>query len=489
MRSRLFVTIVLTTAFVGGMATVRADAQTAPAKQQPPPVAPERPFKFPAHTTTKLENGLTLFVVEDHRQPMVAVTLMLPGAGSSSQPADKAGLAAMTASLLRQGTATRSAQQIAESIDRVGGSLNAFAGADSTEASVTVLTNALDIGFELLADIVQKPAFADAEIERWRRQSLSSLQVAYRDPEYLRDIVGQRVAYGDHPYAFPTDGFPSTVSSLTRDDVASFYRERYTPSGSYVALAGDITPAMATELVRKHFGNWKGPASPEPKAAAPAQQRRIVVVDQPEAVQTQFGMFGTAVARNHPDWIPLLLANQILGGGFNSRLNLRLRAKEGLTYGARSSLDGGRLAGLLNVTSFTRTEETGKAINVMLEVVNDFRKNPATAAELSEATSYVSGVFAIQSETAGAVADRVLTSALNNLPDDYWQTYRERVRRVTAADVSRAVEQHVVPEQLSIVAVGNASGFAKSLEALGTVTIVPLAKLDLTQTSLIAKTP
>ena len=203
MRSRAFVTIALTTALAGGLATARADAQTATGKQQPPPVAPERPFKFPAHTTVKLENGLTLFVVEDHRQPMVSVTLMLPGAGASSQPAAKAGLAAMTASLLRQGTATRSAQQIAESIDRVGGALNAFAGADSTEASVTVLTNALDIGFELLADIVQKPAFAADEIERWRRQSLSSLQVAYRDPEYLRDIVGQRVAYGDHPYAIP----------------------------------------------------------------------------------------------------------------------------------------------------------------------------------------------------------------------------------------------------------------------------------------------
>ncbi len=464
MRSRAFVTIALTTALAGGLATARADAQTATGKQQPPPVAPERPFKFPAHTTVKLENGLTLFVVEDHRQPMVSVTLMLPGAGASSQPAAKAGLAAMTASLLRQGTATRSAQQIAESIDRVGGALNAFAGADSTEASVTVLTNALDIGFELLADIVQKPAFAADEIERWRRQSLSSLQVAYRDPEYLRDIVGQRVAYGDHPYAYPTDGFPSTVKSLTRDDVAAFHQERYTPSGSFVAVAGDITPALATELVRKHFGAWKGAAAPEPKASAPVNQRRIVVVDQPEAVQTQFGMFGTAVARSHPDWIPLLVANQVLGGGFNSRLNLRLRAKEGLTYGAGSSLDGARLAGLLNVTSFTRTEETGKAINVMLEVVNDFRKNPATPAELSEATSYVSGVFAIQTETAGAVAARVLTSALNGLPDDYWQTYRERVRKVSAADVSRAVERHVIPDQLSIVAVGNASGFAKSLE-------------------------
>ena len=175
--------------------------------------------------------------------------------------------------------------------------MNAFAGADSTEASVTVLTNALDIGFELLADIVQKPAFAADEIERWRRQSLSSLQVAYRDPEYLRDIVGQRVAYGDHPYAYPTDGFPSTVKSLTRDDVAAFHQERYTPSGSFVAVAGDITPALATELVRKHFGAWKGAAAPEPKASAPVNQRRIVVVDQPEAVQTQFGMFGTAVAR------------------------------------------------------------------------------------------------------------------------------------------------------------------------------------------------
>jgi zinc protease len=488
MRSTSIAPLALTILFGVCAAPAPARAQTA-GKQQPPPVAPERPFRFPAHTTSKLENGLTLFVVEDHRQPMVSVTLMLPGAGASNQPAAKAGLAAMTASLLRQGTATRSAQQIAESIDRVGGSLTAFAGDDSTEASVTVLTNALDTGFELLADIVQHPAFADAEIERWRRQSLSGLQVAYRDPEYLRDIVGARIAYGDHPYALPTDGFPSTIKALTRDDAVTFHREKYTPSGSYIAVAGDIAPAQASELVRKHFGSWKGAMVAAPKAQAPAQQRRIIVVDQPEAVQTQFGMFGTAVARNHPDWIPLVIANQILGGSFNSRLNLRLRSKEGLTYGARSGLDGGVLGGLLSVTSFTRTEETGKAINVMLEVVNDFRKNPATATELSEATSYVSGVFAIQSETAGAVAGRVLTSALNGLPDDYWQTYRERVRKVSAADVSGAVERHVSPNQLSIVAVGNASGFAKSLESLGSVTVIPLPKLDLTQAGLIARAP
>ena len=464
-----------------------AVAQTA--KQQPPAVAPERPFKFPAHTTTKLENGLTVFVVEDHRQPVVSATLMLPAAGSAANiTAKDAGLAGMTATLLRQGTAKRSAQQIAEAIDNVGGALSAAASADSTQASVTVLTSSLDVGFDLLADIVQRPAFATDEIERWRRQTASNLQVAYSDPEYLRDVVSDRLAYGDHPYAFPTDGFPQTVSSFSRDAVVAFHKTHYTPAGAYLAIAGDITPDAAAALARKHFGGWSGPATPQRTIPSlPKPQRRVVVVDQPEAVQTQFGMVGMGVPRNHADWLALSVANQIFGGSFNSRLNLRLRAKEGLTYGANSSIQSNRFAGLWGATSFTRTEETANAMKVMLEVINDFRKNPATPAELNEATAYMSGVFAIQTETANAVAGRVLTSALNGLPADYWQTYRDRVRKVSAADVSGAVERHVLPDQLSIVAVGKGSTFAKALESLGPVTSVPAAKLDLMEPALVAK--
>jgi predicted Zn-dependent peptidase len=427
-------------------------------------------------------------VVEDHRQPVVSATLMLPSAGATAHPrAEFAGLASMTAGLLRQGTATRSAQQIAESIDKVGGSLSANATDDYTQASVTVLTTTLDTGFELLADIVQKPAFAQDEIERWRRQALSSLQVAYRDPEYLRDVVGGRVAYGDHPYAYPTDGYPDTVRALSRDAVVSFHQERYSPSGAYLAIAGDITPAAGADLAKKYFGEWKGAAVHQTTALALKNQRKVVVIDQPDAVQTQFGMIGVGVPRNHPDWLALSIANQILGGSFNSRLNLRLRAKEGLTYGANSAIESYRLAGLWRATSFTRTEETANAMKVMLEVISDFKKNPATPAELSEATAYLSGVFAIQSETAGAVAGRVLTTALHGLPADYWQTYRDRVKKTTAAEVSAAVERHVQPDQLTIVAVGNASGFAKGLSSLGTVTVVPLTKLDLTQPNLQAR--
>ncbi|HET7217266.1 MAG TPA: pitrilysin family protein [Vicinamibacterales bacterium] len=485
-------TLILTAAMAIAPAAVPARAQTAqaPAKQAPPAVAPERPFKFPAHTATKLENGLTVFVVEDHRQPVVSATLMLPSAGSSAHAAKDAGLAAMTAALLRQGTATKSAQQIAESIDKVGGSLTSSASADSTQASVTVLTSSLDTGFELLADVAQHPAFAADEVERWRRQTLSNLQVAYRDPEYLRDVVGERVAYGSHPYALPTDGFPSTVATLSRDAVVAFHKEHYTPIGSYLAIAGDIAPDAALGLARKYFAPWKSAASPLPSAPAPKAERRIVVVDQPDAVQTQFGVFGIGVPRNHPDWLALSVANQILGGSFNSRLNLRLRAKEGLTYGANSSIASSRIAGLWNATSFTRTEESAKAMKVMLEVIDEFKKNPATAEELAEATSYLSGVFAIQTETAAAVAGRVLASAVHGLPADYWQTYRERVKKITAADVSAAVQRHIMADQIAIVAIGNASAFAKDLESLGAVTVVPAAKLDLTQPSLVgAGTP
>ncbi|HSC28076.1 MAG TPA: pitrilysin family protein [Vicinamibacterales bacterium] len=485
MRATSFVKALAAAAMLVGCAASAAQAQTAERKQPPPP-APERHFTFPSHTTTRLENGLTVFVVEDHRQPMVSATLMLPGAGSSSHPGAKAGLASTAAALLRQGTTTRSAQQIAEAIDRVGGSLGASAGVDTTQVSLTVITTALDTGFDLLADIVQRPAFAAAEIERLRRQSLSGLQVAYSDPEYLRDVVAQRVAYGDHPYAYPPDGTPGTVKALTRDDIVGFFKEHYSPSGSYLAIAGDITPDAAAALARKHFGGWKGAAATPPALRDVRHQRRIVIVDKPDAVQTQFGLVQPGVPRNHPDWLALTVANQILGGGFNSRLNMRLRANEGLTYGARSGVESFRHAGLLTATSFTRTEATAKAIELTMDVIGEFRKKPVTREELAEATSYLSGVFAIQTETADGVAGRVLTSALHQLPADYWQTYRKGVRDITAAEIAGAVERHVVPDRMSIIAVGNAGAFAKSIESMGPVTIVPVARVDLTQPDLAA---
>ena len=198
-------------------------------------------------------------------------------------------------------------------------------------------------------------------------------------------------------------------------------------------------------------------------------------------------MAGSGVPRNHPDWLALAVANQILGGSFNSRLNLRLRAKEGLTYGARSAIESYKHAGAWDTTSFTRTEETANAMKVMLEVLTEFRKNPATPAELGEATAYLSGVFPLQVETASAVAGRVLTSALNGLPADYWQTYRDRVKKVSSQDVVGAVERHVKPEALTIVAVGNASGFAKAIEPLGPVMVVPASALDILQPGLLAR--
>jgi zinc protease len=223
MRTAAVITTLAASVAFATASPVAAPAQER-ARQPPPPVGAERPSTFPTPAVVPLDNGLTVFVVEDHRQPLVSATLMIPAAGASAHDPAKAGLAAMAAALLRQGTSTRSAQEIAQTIDQVGGTLSASAGADTTQASMSVVTSALDTGFTLLADIVRHPVFAEAEIARWRQQTLSNLKVAYADPEYLRDVAVERLAYGDHPYGIPTDGTPATVTALTAADVKASTR-------------------------------------------------------------------------------------------------------------------------------------------------------------------------------------------------------------------------------------------------------------------------
>lgn len=453
------------------------DAQTT--RQAPPPPTAERPFEFPAWDSQTLPNGLTVLMIEDHRQPLVSFTLVL-GAGGAVQPPGKAGLAEMTAALLDKGTATRSAQDIARSIDRVGGSLAARAEADVAEVNVTVLKTSMVLGLELLADVVTHPAFKDDEVERLRRQALSGLQVQFADAEFVASAVARRVTYGTHPYAIGGAGTPETIRALTRDDIVAFHKAHYVPGGAWLAVAGDVTSAEVLPLIRQHLGEWSGKA-PVAKVGAPAApSRRAVFVDRADLVQTQLRIGTLAVPRNHPDYLPLLIANQAFGGSFNSRLNLKLRAAEGLTYGARSGMDADRHAGRWLVSTFTRTEETARAVSMMDTLLRELRENPITDAELDEAQAFLVGSFAIDAETPAQVADKVLEAQIYGLPPDYWLQYRERLRAVTKEQIAAAVRRHLVPERMELVAVGNAAGFAKDVAGFGTPEIVTFTDLDLT---------
>ncbi|HZT39005.1 MAG TPA: pitrilysin family protein [Bryobacteraceae bacterium] len=449
------------------------------AKQSPPPPAPARPFAFPRVASQTLPNGLTVFVVEDHRQALVSYRVLI-NAGAIAQDPQKAGLAEMTAELLRNGgTKTRTSQQIAKLVDDAGGSLEARAGEDDARVVGVFLKSTADLGLDLISDILLNPVFDEKEFERLRRQQLSGLQIGLNDPQFLLHWLAPRVVYGRHPYAYPNDGTPETIRALKRDDIVAFHRERYVPAGAFLAIAGDIAPEEAFAKAKKYLGEWKG-RTPAPLEIAPPPppQARIVVLDKPDAVQSRIYVGHLGIPRKSPDYIPLSIANYIYGGAFTSRLNMKLRANEGLTYGASSQLQAFRQTGAFVTDTFTRTEKTVEAVKMIAALQREFAATPVTESELADAKSYLSGVFALAIETPDAVADRVLIAASNGLPADYWQTYTERIRSTTPEQVIAAVKKHYNPDKMAIAIVGNASQFAKDLESFGPVTIIQLADFD-----------
>lgn len=470
------------------MIAMTTDAQSLQKSAPPPPAAP-RPYEFPRAVSRTLPNGLRVLAVEDRRLPLVAASLQVL-AGHAYAPPEKAGLAALTAALLREGTKTRSSQQIAASVDGAGGQLNATAGNDVATVSMAFLKSHAELGFELMADIAQNPAFAAEEIERQRQQVQSSLAVQYANAQYLAGAAAARAILGTHPYAWPGDGTPESIAALTREDLAGFYEKHYAPNRSWLVIAGDLSAEEAFTRAEKWFGGWRrqGPAD-EPLPPAPAPQPHVLVIDMPTENQTQIAVGHAGIPRNHPDYIALQIGNQIFGGSFNSRLNMKLRANEGLTYGASSYFEPSRFAGIFEASTFTRTAKTGEAIRMLVDLMKEFRANPATEAEFEEAKAYLSGSFAIATEAASSVASRVLAAEVYGLGSDYWARYRERLERVTRAEVEAAVRRFLQPDRLAITAVGNSKAFVKDLEGYGPARVIPVSDLDLASPDLIKPKP
>ena len=423
-------------------------------------------FHFPNAATRTLTNGLRVFVVTDHRQPAVAVRLVLMSAGAIHDPAGTPGIASMTADMLTQGTTTRSAQQFAEAIDFVGGHIDAGAGDDATSASLTVVSRDLDLGMDLLSDAVLHPAFAQEELERQRQQTLSGLRVNYSDPSFLASAVFDRTVYGSSPYGLPGDGTPETVAKITRDDLMKFHDGNYAPNDTLIAFSGDVTPERAFALAEKYFGSWQKKEIPQEEMPAPAPTTGLhfIVIDKPDAVQTQIRVGKLGIRRNNPDYIPLLVTNRIFGGGYNSRLNTEVRIKKGLTYGANSSFDSNRFAGDFVADTFTRTPATAEATKLVVDLIAQMSTGDAKPEELKFAQDYLSGVYPIQSETASQVAGRILAVAEYGLPQDYNDTYQQKILDVTDANVREMAKQYFNAQDLDVVLVGNASQFLPALK-------------------------
>jgi zinc protease len=479
MLRRLFIVPMLT--LVIGLASVGGAQVTSWPSEAPPRPLPARPVSFPPYELRTLPNGMQVIVVMHHEQPEVTMRLLVR-AGAAYDPPGKGGTASLVASLLDQGTAARGARETADAIDSIGGALDAGAGSDVTSATVLVMKDSFDIGMDMLADVIRRPAFAPDEIARQRKQTIQSLGVSLEDPDFIARAVLNRLIYGFHPYGFPDSGMPETIEKITREDLLEFHRRYFAPNNSILAIVGDVTADEALAAATRVFGDWpRQTVQPPPLPEPPRPTRRIVVVDKPDSVQTAVRVGQLAIPRKTPDYMSMDQAVRILGGEGSNRLFRVLRSERGLTYSASADLNPMLLAGDITAETDTRTEATGEAVRVIVDEFTRLQRERIGEAELAGAQAYMTGSFPLTIETPGAIARQVVNAVFYDLSLDELRTYRQRANAVTPDDVLRVARAYIQPDRLSMVMVGDAARFKDQLGAagFGSYELIPLSALDL----------
>ena len=448
-------------ALAGPPAVLLPEAERTPLPQPGAEVAPATP----AVADFRLDNGLRVLVAPTDGVPLVSARLSFD-AGSSDDPSGKAGIAAMTAALLTQGTKTKTAPEIATQIEQLGASIGAGAGVDFSNVYANAPSNAFPETVALMADLVKNPTFAAEELERQQAQTLDGLRVALSQPAAIAGMTVGRVIYGDAPYGATIT--QQTVPTIIPADVAAFHAARYRPSDATLVFSGDITPDAARALAQQAFGDWN-PAGAAPAATAnPAGEAlapRIVVVNQPGAGQAAVVAAVRGVSRTDADFFPLTVGNTLLGGGFSSRLNQEIRIKRGLSYGASSSLGVRADAGLFTASTQTKNETADEVADLILAEIAKLGAETPTQADLAPRRATLIGGFGRSLETVDGLGALVANLALYDLPMSDLADYAGRVRAVTPEQVQAAFAEHLPVDRASLVIVGDGSLFLDALRA------------------------
>ena len=439
-------------------------------------------LKLPAVTRTTLPNGLRVVVAEYHELPLFDVTVFV-GAGAAQDPPGKEGVAMLTAGALKRGVDGMSAEALAEAIESLGGVIGAQAGTDATIVTAEFLSRDLTAGLGLLRRVLLQPEFAREEIRRARDEQVANIVAGLEEPSVIAERCFAPWLYGKHPYSLPVDGRRDSVKDLGRSDVRDFYDRWYRPNDTIVVIVGDVQADDAVRRIQAAFGDWKpGADAVATRAGAPepVTSRRVLLVDKPDATQTQIRIGNVAMARRDPDLLPSQVANTILGGGFTSRLIEELRVKRSLTYGASSAFIARRVGGDFRIQTFTKTPTTVETLRLALDVFADFRNRPLDPKQVAKAKTYLRGQFPIRVEPPEAIAMRLAEIEFNDLPADELETYRGRVAAVTPALAGEMARKHMpAPDTVAITVVGKASEIRAPLEAaFGPVTVVTPTDCD-----------
>ncbi len=482
MRTRI---AVVTGALVSALA---ASPGALEARQSSPP-APlaERPIEFPGFEEFTLDNGLRVVILAYGTQPVASVRLYVPG-GSAVEPSRLAGLAGITAGVLTKGTSSRSAVEISEAIEGVGGSLNASASQDFFTVSASSLTDHLELAFELMSDVVMDASFPQQEVELYQRQVLSSLQAQLGQPQAIAARRFASLLYGEaHPYG--TQALPETVREIARDDLVQFRDRVLHANGALLMVAGRVDRARVEALAREYFGVLpsRAPVVPEFPAVSDPVEAQIHLVHRPGSVQSVVGVGNLGIRPDDPDYFPLLVLDRVLGGGADSRLFRILREEKGWTYGAYSSFNRPSDIGIVTVNTEVRTEVTDSTLTELIHQLHRLRDEPVPAEELEGAKNFLAGSFPLRLETADQVASQVATSLLRGLPIEDVTRYPERIRAVSAEDIQRVARTHIRPDRGIILVVGDGSHLVDQLEAIGPVTFLDIEGNPLTRAEVLGE--
>ncbi|HEY0809601.1 MAG TPA: pitrilysin family protein, partial [Longimicrobiales bacterium] len=401
-------------------------AQTRTLKS-PPAALPMNPVAFPAFVERSLSNGAQVLVVENHEQPVISVNIVMRGAGSTSDPEGKTGIADLTANLLRSGTKTKTSLEIAQIFDGMGAQAGANAGPDWASFSVTALKADIDQALATAADVLINPTFPADEFETQRKRSLTQLQVQLSQPAQLASRVFTTRVFGAHPYGRLTT--TTSLRGITRDDLAAFHNTHYKPGNALVVIAGDVNPSEIIAKFEQHFAAWKGTGVARPKyAPAPALgAREIILVNKPGAVQAAFRIGHTIVPATHADWPALTVAQQILGGGSKGWLFDILREKKGYTYGAYAFSTQRMDPGFFQMQGDARNEVADSALKLFIELAEKIKNEPVPMSDLELAKAQLTGSFPLTIETPAQIASQVATARLLGQPKDHVQTWRQRL--------------------------------------------------------------
>ena len=439
-------------------------------RTQAPPAGPLPEVKFPDAVTETLPNGLRVFVLPVHKQPMVTYRLLV----KSGDLFDglKPGLASLTADLLNKGTQTLTAGEFAQQTDFLGISVEAGSTDDSLVLSASGLSRYSSEILGFLRDAALHPAFRQEEVDKEKTKTISNLVQKKMDPEDLSIRLRDKLLYGEHPYgAYAT---PESVQSITRDDLVQFHDRYFVPNNATLVVVGDIDPATVLAQIKETFGDLKTatvPALDLPKEFPPVNGVSFHVIDRPGSVQSNIIVAGRGVAKNNPDVPELSVVNSVLGGGMSGRLFANLREQHGFTYGSYSGFSQKQLGGAFSATAEVRNAVTGPSVEEILKELQRIRTEPIPEKELALQRNYLVGNYLLSVENDQRTGERLQEIDLYGLPEDFYKTYAKKLAGVTPEKAAELAQKYIDPGKVVVIVVGEAKEIVPQLEKLGKVAV------------------